>query len=186
MLSLIQEAGGKPENLSQGGRYWMSRLAHDYGLKEIDFAALKARVDIIPASLALAQAANESGWGTSRFVREGNALFGQWTWDSSQGIAPKDRQEGKGNYSVRSFPDLGGSVSAYMRNLNTHSAYKTLRKTRAAMRASGKAPSGHALAGGLLRYSQRGKAYVEEIRGMISYDDFQRFDSARLGDAVLG
>lgn len=186
LLALIERADGDRETLTDGGRYWLSKLARRYGLTEIQFDALKRRVDIIPPSLALAQAANESGWGTSRFAREGNALFGQWTWDATQGIKPKEMQKGKGNYAVRRFDNLADSVSAYMLNLNTHSAYKPMRDRRRALRNSDKPISGHALAGGLVRYSQRGQAYIEEIRGMISYNDFQRYDRVNLGSAALG
>lgn len=186
LLKLAESAEGNPENLSDGARYWLSQLAERYQLDGIDFAALKRRVDVIPASLAIAQAANESGWGTSRFARQGNALFGQWTWDASEGIRPKELQAGKGNYAVRRFETLGESVTAYMHNLNTHSAYAPMRKKRASLRSAGQPLSGPALAGGLTRYSQRGDAYVKEIRGMISYNAFDRYDGRRLASAVLG
>ncbi len=186
LLTLAERADGDPSNLSEGARYWLSQLARRYGLDSVNFAALKRRVDVIPASLAIAQAANESGWGTSRFARQGNALFGQWTWDSSEGIRPKALQAGKGDYAVKRFDSLGASVAAYMHNLNTHSAYAPMRKKRASLRAADHKLSGSALAGGLTRYSQRGAAYVEEIRGMISYNDFHRYDGSHLANAVLG
>lgn len=186
LLELEDKADGDPANLSDGARYWLNQLAQRYQLDSIDFAKLKQRVDVVPTSLALAQAANESGWGTSRFARQGNALFGQWTWDANQGIRPKELQAGKGDYAVRRFETLGASVAAYMHNLNTHSAYAPMRKKRASLRSNGQELSGSALAGGLQRYSQRGDAYIKEIRGMISYNDFQRYDGSRLADAVLG
>ena len=186
LLTLAERANGDPANLSDSARYWLNQLAQRYRLDSIDFDKLKQRVDVVPVSLALAQAANESGWGTSRFAREGNALFGQWTWEPNQGIKPKEMQAGKGDYAVRRFDSLGASVAAYIHNLNTHSAYAPMRKKRASLRAANKPLSGAALAGGLIRYSQRGEAYVREIRGMISYNDFDRYDDSRLADAVLG
>ncbi len=186
LLALEEQANGDPANLDPEARHWLNQLAQRYRLDSVNFAALKQRVDVIPVSLALAQAANESGWGTSRFARQGNALFGQWTWDTSEGIRPKALQAGKGDYAVRRFDSLGASVAAYIHNLNTHSAYAAMRKQRASLRAAGKKPSGMALAGELTRYSQRGTAYVKEIRGMISYNDFHLYDGSRLADAVLG
>jgi len=186
LLELAAQANGDPANLDDGARYWLSQLASRYQVDGIDFAELKKRVDIIPPSLAIAQAANESGWGTSRFARQGNALFGQWTWNPSEGIKPKELQKGKGNYAVRKFPTLGESVSAYMMNLNTHRAYAPMRERRAELRKADKPLSGSTLAGGLIKYSQRGQAYIEEIRGMMSYNDFQRYDDSRLGSETLG
>lgn len=186
LMRLLREADGDLDKLSAGSRYWLGRLAARYDLEGIDLDALKRRVDVIPVSLALAQAAKESGWGTSRFAHQGNALFGQWTWRASAGIAPRQRQAGKGNYAVRKFPDLATSVQAYMHNLNTHAAYADMREQRVAMRAAGKTPTGKALATHLTRYSQRGKAYVKDILGMISYNRFERYEKARLGSAALG
>jgi Bax protein len=186
LLELAAQADGDPANLGDGARYWLNQLAARYQVDGIDFAKLKQRVDVIPPSLAIAQAANESGWGTSRFARQGNALFGQWTWDTSEGITPKELQKGKGNYAVRKFSTLGESVAGYMKNLNTHGAYAPMRERRAQLRRADKPLSGAVLAGGLVKYSQRGQAYVEEIRGMISYNDFQRYDDSRLSSGTLG
>lgn len=129
-------------------------------------ARLLRRVDTVPPALTLAQAANESGWGTSRFTREGNNLFGEWTWSADEGMLPRRRAEGA-THRVRIFPDLQASVRAYMRNLNTGNAYRELRRLRATRRQSGQTPTALELAGGLLRYSERGSAYVREIRSMI-------------------
>lgn len=137
------------------------------------------RVGEIPPSLALAQAANESAWGTSRFAREGNNLFGQWTWDKSQGMVPR-RRASDASHFVRRFENLRASVRAYLRNLNTHSAYAELRQHRAELRRSGIPPTGMRLAGGLKAYSERGMAYVNEIREMIAYNRLQRINDARL------
>jgi Bax protein len=143
---------------------------------------LLSRVDEIPPSLALAQAANESAWGTSRFAREGNNLFGQWTWDKSQGMLPKQRPTGATHY-VRRFQSLRASVRAYMRNLNTHGAYAELRDHRQRLRQGGVPVTGMRLAGGLTAYSERGMAYVNEIREMISFNRLQRINDARLASA---
>lgn len=124
------------------------------------------RLDIIPVSLTLAQAANESGWGTSRFTREANNIFGEWTWDADAGLMPERRAEGATHF-VRSFPSLAASVSSYVRNLNSHPAYQPLRNIRQQMRDQDRTPTGTQLAGGLERYSERGEAYIREIRSMI-------------------
>lgn len=109
--------------------------ATDVGKKQID--VLLSRVDIIPPSLALAQDAHESGWGTSRFAEAGNFLFGQWTW-GGKGIASKERQAGKGNYKVASFDTPIGSVAAYMLNLNSYSCYASFQTNGAKLRRQGK------------------------------------------------
>ena len=115
-------------------RYLVCRLLLEkkykqYGVKSQDLSTLKIRMDEIPVSLAIAQAAKETGWGTSRFAQEGNALFGQWTW-SGEGLKPKEAEEGA-DHKVMKFNILQASVRAYQRNLNTHPTYKDLRKARA-------------------------------------------------------
>lgn len=125
------------------------------------------RLDEIPLALALAQGAIESGWGTSRFAREGNSLFGQWTYNTKNGLEPSDRDE-DANHLVEAFQDLQASVRAYMRNLNTSRAYREFRDTRAGMRADGEDLSAVELAQHLHRYSQRGVDYVKELQRMIN------------------
>lgn len=127
---------------------------------------LLRRVDEIPVDLALAQAANESGWGTSRFAQEANNLFGVWTWDADQGLLPVNRPEGATHY-VRVFPDLQASVRNYVYTLNVGDAYHDLRQRREQLRQEGQPLQGMELAPGLVRYSERGEAYVEEVQGMI-------------------
>ena len=168
------------ETLPAQERLWLAVMAERYGTERGDLDALMARVDIVPPSLALAQAAEESGWGTSRFVREGNALFGQWTW-SGEGIKPKNREEGK-THRVRAFESLDQSVAAYMRNLNTHRAYKQLRKIRAAMRRAGQPIQGKKLLPGLKRYSERGVKYIEGLQTIMSANGLAQLDDARLRD----
>lgn len=127
---------------------------------------LLKRIDTVPAALVLAQAANESGWGTSRFSRVANNLFGEWTWDASQGERPLRRMEGATHY-VRRFDNLRQSVRSYMQNLNRGAAYSRLRAMRASMRAHGEVIDPFKLASGLSRYSERGEAYVGEIQALI-------------------
>ena len=119
-----------------GERVWLKRRFKEYKIEDKDLAKLKMRMDIIPVSIAISQAANESGWGTSRFALEGNALFGQWTW-SKKGILPKD-QDPNQTHKVMQFQILKASVRAYKNNLNTHNAYKEFREVRAQLREEGK------------------------------------------------
>lgn len=128
---------------------------------------LLSRIDTIPPALALAQAANESAWGTSRFAREGNNLFGIWTYDESKGIVPKGRPEGA-RHLVRRFDSFDESVRYYLHTLNSHPAYQPLRDTRAAARAQGNRVTAIALAGGLEKYSAKGELYVRLIRQLIT------------------
>lgn len=129
-------------------------------------AQLLRRVDTVPPALVLAQAANESGWGTSRFAQEGNSLFGLWTYRSAAGIEPNDRSDGA-RHSVRTFPDLRSAVRSYLYNLNVGHAYLAFRGLRAAMRAQGRPLNALDLAVGLEHYSSRGDDYVAAIRQLI-------------------
>ena len=121
----------KPNN-SRGEKVWLKRRFEDYGIKNEDITELKIRMDIVPVSIAIAQAAKESGWGTSRFALEGNAMFGQWTW-GKKGIAPLDRDKNQA-HKILKFPILRSSVQAYKNNLNTHKGYSEFRKKRAELR----------------------------------------------------
>lgn len=145
------------------------------------FSRLLRRVDIVPASLAMAQAAIESGWGTSRFAAEGNALFGQWTW-SDDAITPERVRTELGNYGIRSFKTPFESITAYMHNLNTHRAYQDLRQLREQSRQEQKPLSGKTLASGLMKYSERGDAYVNELRALIRVNRLWEVDKAYLRD----
>ena len=113
---------------SMGEKVWLKRRFKDYDVKGEDVTELKQRMDIIPTSIAIAQAAKESGWGTSRFALEGNAMYGQWTWDGD-GIEPSQKDKEK-EHKILKFPKLQSSVSAYMKNLNTHRGYSEFRKVR--------------------------------------------------------
>lgn len=146
--------------------------------------ALKNSVDIVPASLALAQAAEESGWGTSRFAHLGNAVFGQWTW-GGDGIMPKEQRTAKGDYKIAAYDAPLGSVQAYILNINTNAAYADLRKRRAAMRAAGETISGWKLAETLTRYSERGPAYVESLHTLMRINHLGPTDNAVLADGPI-
>jgi Bax protein len=131
---------------------------------------LLVRVDIIPVSLALAQAATESAWGTSRFAREGNNIFGQWCFDEGCGLVPGQRAD-DASHEVKSFATVEGSIRAYFRNLNTNPSYAYLRELRAQMRMKEKPLDSRALAQGLLRYSERGHVYISELHDIIRIND---------------
>lgn len=136
---------------------------------------LLRRADIVPASLAIAQAANESAWGTSRFAQLGNNFFGQWCFSKGCGIVPKSRDTNK-NHEVADFRSPADSVESYMLNLNTHDAYKPLRNIRQTLREEDKAITGVALSYGLGRYSERGDEYGKELREMISFNKLAALD----------
>jgi Bax protein len=161
---------------------WLKALANKYDSNSDDITDLVKRVDIVPPSLALAQAAEESGWGTSRFVREGNALFGQWTFDpKDKGIVPKGREEGK-THRIKAFDTIGGSLSDYMHNLNTHNAYKELREVRYQLRQNREGLNGLDLANTLLHYSERGEDYVSTLLIIIEQNNLLDFDETDLAD----
>jgi len=158
---------------------WVSELARRYDVEDGDSDELLARVDIVPVSLALSQGAEESGWGTSRFAAEGNALFGQWTWGANA-IKPKQQREKLGNYGIAAFETPLQSVLAYMHNLNTHRAYSGLRARRASMRSAGEPISGRSLAETLDRYSERGIEYVKSLHAIMRVNRLDPADSAYL------
>lgn len=159
-------------------RDWLAGVARRYGVMATDITTLARRVDVIPTSLALAQAAVESGWGTSRFARQGNALFGLWTWKDAAGLVPKERAKGT-RHAARRYESLLDSVRGYMHTLNTHSAYRELRHLRAQMRAAGQYPDARRLVVGLRRYAQKAD-YVDLIGGVIRRDRLWEFDRASL------
>lgn len=159
------------ERLNGAELGWLKRLAEQYGV-EGGLASRQAqqlllgRVDVVPPDLVLIQAANESGWGTSRFALSGNNLFGQYTYEESDGIVPLNRREGE-THALRAFTSIDDSVRSYIHNLNTNKAYGELRHLRQQLRDRGEPLSGQRLAAGLDAYSERGAAYVEEIQAMI-------------------
>lgn len=185
----VMSLRGKAEEggvLSPAEKRWLTDLSVEYGAggenpdpQNPDFASLLKRVDILPPSLALAQSAEESGWGTSRFAREGNALFGQRTWRGPKGMIPKKRAAGE-KYRVRSFDTLLEGVWAYAYNLNTHFAYAKFRERRARLRAAGNTLTGDRLIDTLDRYSERGQDYIRTIRTIMRVNALSQFDGARL------
>ena len=160
-------------------RLWLLVMAERYGVRRNVIDSLLQRVDVIPPSLALAQAAEESGWGTSRFVREGNAIFGQWTFSESGNLIPARRDDDK-FHKIKSFPALIESVRAYARNLNTHRAYSNMRAVRFNRRLKGAPLGGAVMADYLTSYSARGAGYVATIKIIMTANDLQRLDDARL------
>ena len=139
---------------------------------------LLLRADFVPVSLALAQAAIESGWGTSRFALQGNALFGQWAWQKDAGMTPA--RASNSNAVVRSFPNLFGSVRAYMHNLNTHPRYAAFRARRHLLRGRTKSDLGYQLSNFLDGYAEIGEAYVAKLKTLIRSNDLGRYETARL------
>jgi len=165
--------------LTSGDRRWLDALAARWGVGDGDLETLLLRLDIVPPSLALAQAAIESGWGTSRFAREGKSLFGQRVYRGDGGMAPRARETGE-VFMVKAFGDLRDGVRAYIHNLNTHWAYREFRVERARMRARDGALDGYALAAMLTRYAERGATYIRDIRAIIRVNRLQSLDRARL------
>ena len=161
-----------------GERVWLKRRFKEYKIDDRDLSKLKMRMDIIPVSIALAQAANESGWGTSRFALEGNALFGQWTW-SKKGISPKNKDPDQ-SHKILQFQVLKASVKAYKNNLNTHNAYKEFREVRAQLRQENKQIIGLDLAKYLKAYAADGERYVLIIEDIIEKNSLTDFDKADL------
>mgnify|MGYP003956332753 CR=1 FL=1 len=157
---------------------WLNKKYKQYGIPSKDLLTLKIRMDEIPVSLALAQAAKETGWGTSRFAQEGNALFGQWTW-SGEGLKPKESERNEG-HKVMKFNILQASVRAYQRNINTHSSYKEFRLARAQLRDLGKPLDSIILSGYLDEYAETGDEYVKVLKKIINQNNLKDFDDAKL------
>jgi len=165
-------------NNTASEKKWLEKKYKQYGVNSRDLSVLKIRMDEIPTSLAIAQAAKETGWGTSRFAQEGNALFGQWTW-SGEGLKPKKAEEGKG-HKVMKFNVLQASVRAYQRNLNTHSTYKDFRKARAEFRDLNKPLDSIEISTHLNKYAETGNQYVEVLQKIIIQNKLKDFDDAKL------
>ena len=157
---------------------WLNRKFKQYGVLNKDIPTLKVRMDIVPVSLAIAQAAKETGWGTSRFALEGNALFGQWTW-SGDGIKPAGA-ESDTKHKVMKFRVLKASVRAYQRNLNTHSSYKNFRQLRAQLRDDNASLDSLLLADQLDNYAETGKEYTKILKQIINQNSLKDFDDVKL------
>ena len=167
--------------LSQREKRWVLKVAETYELDSANFSdvellkELVLRVDILPPSLVLAQAANESAWGTSRFALEGNNLFGQWCFEAGCGIVPRRRSRGA-THEVKRFDSVAGAVRAYFNNINTNQSYEYLRELRADMREEDQQIDSMVLAFGLGKYSQRGDHYVDEVQNIIIQNDLHERD----------
>ena len=168
--------------ISEPDQQWLQELAQKYRVADVTafdqpfFTGLLTRVDVLPPSLALAQSANESAWGTSRFAREGNNFFGQWCFTKGCGMIPRAR-DGGAAHEVEKFPDARASVRSYLRNLNSHSMYQQLRDLRAGQRQKQEPVSGVLLAQGLKGYSSRGDEYIKELVAMINFNKLQQYDA---------
>jgi Bax protein len=163
---------------SNSEKKWLNKKYKQYGIPSKDLSVLKIRMDEVPVSLAIAQAAKETGWGTSRFAQQGNALFGQWTW-SGEGLKPKEADKNEGHKVMR-FNVLQASVRAYQRNLNTHSSYEDFRLARAELRDQGKPLDSIILSKFLDKYAETGNQYVEVLQKIIKQNNLKDFDDAKL------
>ena len=163
-------------------KQWLRQKLLEYKVKKSDLKELNFRMDMIPVSIALAQAAKESGWGTSRFALEGNAIFGQWTWDG-QGIAPLKR-DGDKSHKILKFPILRASVKAYKNNLNTHKSYLKFREKRNQLREKGKNITGLALTETLKNYAQTGSEYTKILNQIIKQNRLSDFELVKLVNSV--
>ena len=161
-------------NTSSRDKAWVELKFKQYGITNNDLAKLKIRMDEIPVSLAIAQAAKETGWGSSRFAQEGNALFGQWTW-SGEGIKPLEVEKDK-KHKVAKFKILKASVRAYQRNLNTHPSYKEFRIERAIQRDNDEKLDSLKLVNFLEKYAETGKEYTEVLKKIINQNSLTDFD----------
>ncbi len=189
LLTLRQQLKSMSQNTKydQSEAEWLLELAREYRvmaghatIKEDQLQwvieELLVRVDQVPASLALAQAANESAWGTSRFALEGNNLYGQWCFRPGCGLVPNSRPDGQ-SYEVATFESPFDSVRGYIHNLNTNLAYKEFRQIRAEQRAENLPLSGQKFAEGLVKYSSRGQDYIEELQAMIRVNQLEQYDT---------
>lgn len=170
------------DRLGSGEQKWLENLAENYQIKDADFSTEEAwnnllrHVDVIPNSLVLAQAINESAWGRSYFAKEGNNYFGQWCLMPGCGLVPRRRPKGA-TYEVRKFPTPSASVESYMHNLNSRRGYEKLRELRQNLRLEDKQLDSLILAGGLEHYSQRGSKYITILQNIINEFNLQQFDS---------
>ena len=165
-------------NNSAAEKRWLNQKFKQYGVLNKDLLTLKIRMDIVPVSLAIAQAAKETGWGKSRFALEGNALFGQWTW-SGEGIKPAGADDNT-THKVMKFKILKTSVKAYLRNLNTHSSYKKFRLVRAVLRDNGKNLDSLVLVNYLDKYAETGEKYIITLKKIITQNNLKDFDDVQL------
>ena len=176
-LIALEQRLAAGETISPREQTWLERLAQRYEVDGVNFQQLLRRVDAVPPSLAMAQAAIESGWGTSRFAREGQALFGQKVFNPDVGMTPASADD---DYQIHAFNGLAEGVRAYVQNLNTHNAYREFRDRRAGLRVQNRPLDGYELAANIGKYSERGPDYIRDVRAMIQSNQLRAFDGARL------
>lgn len=170
-INVIKITLDSGKSASSADKKLINRLGKRYRVNdELSFSqqvdALLRRVDIIPESMVLAQAAMESGWGNSRFAREANNLFGQWCFTQGCGLVPSRRTSGK-KHEVKLFSSVDAAIADYFRNINSHPAYKKVRQIRADERLTKQDISGYKMVAGLDKYSIKGQVYIDELRAMI-------------------
>ncbi len=166
-------------SITPNDKKWLDKKFKQYRVKNNDIKKLLEKVDIIPPSIAIAQAAYESGWGTSRFALEGNSLFGQRTWALGTGFVPKERSNSE-KFEVTKFQIIRASVKAYKKNLNTHKSYEPFRELRAKMRKSKNSVNSIELANHLTTYSEIGEKYVLYLKQIIEHNSLTDFDKSIL------
>ncbi|MBN2606507.1 MAG: glucosaminidase domain-containing protein [Thiotrichales bacterium] len=183
LLSLLN----KTNALTTAEQQWLEKLAQRYKLTNFDpnqsedRLTLQKRVDMVPIALALAQAANETAWGTSRFAKAGNNYFGQWCYQAGCGIIPRQRDE-DASHEVKKFNHPFFSIQDYLRNLNTHASYQQLRLIRYQARNSDRIPSAIEMTEGLINYSARKEVYVKALQHMIRYNKLTRFNQYTIAE----
>ncbi len=169
------------DNDSEEKRVWLSKKFREYKVQDNSIGELIEKIDIVPTSIALAQAAKESGWGTSRFALEGNAIFGQWTFNGV-GIEPLEKDDDK-SHKILKFPILRASVKAYITNLNTHPSYKGFREKRQEARDRNKKPSGIDLIDELESYAETGKEYTKILKQIIEQNNLEEFEPVTINNS---
>jgi len=167
------------KSLNEQETIWLDKKFKEYKVKAGDIEELKKRMDVIPSSLAIAQAAYETGWGTSRFAMEGNSLYGARTWKKGKGIVPNDRGEEK-KFEVLRFKIIRASISSYKKNLNTHQSYNEFREARAIQRKEKNRVLGLELSQYLNKYSEIGDIYVQRLKKIIEQNSLTDFDESVL------
>ncbi len=160
---------------------WLFELSEKYESNDSNLGNLLIKVDIVPISLALAQAAIESGWGTSRYSREGNAIYGQYTFDEKKGLKPLKRDANE-KFFVRKFTNLSESTKSYLKNINTHPAYENFREERKKLRMSGENLSGQILVSYLSSYSERRQDYIKDVKEIMRTNNFRKYDKWNLSN----
>ena len=169
----------REKRLSEQETVWLDKKFKEYKINAGDIEELKKRMDVIPPSLAIAQAAYETGWGTSRFAMEGNSLYGARTWKKGKGIVPNDRGEEQ-KFEVLSFKIIRASISSYKKNLNTHQSYNEFRNARAIQRKEKNRVFGLELSQYLNKYSEIGDVYVQRLKKIIEQNSLTDFDESVL------